>query len=362
VPVGFCAWVCAYRLVESLSGSPAGIILRLASGNTLSRRVLFSYIRNPVRSLFRRSPGEPKTEEQQQLDQAVSKTRESSFRRISTLFHEAIVTDETWEELEDLLVQADVGPVTAARLVEDARGEVETLEERTAVEAETAIRGQMVDVLGSDSRVPLEKMPSGTVLLMVGVNGSGKTTTTAKIARYLERHGRTVLLAAADTFRAAAIDQLRVWGERVKAPVVAHQQEADPGAVVFDAVRAALARHVDFVIVDTAGRLHTKFNLMEELQKIRRVVGKANPEAAIIALLVIDATTGQNAILQAKSFLATVEVDGIILAKLDGTAKGGVAFSVYNELKVPIWYVGTGETMDDFAAFDHLEFVNALFD
>jgi fused signal recognition particle receptor len=230
VPVGFCAWVCAYRLVESLSGSPAGIILRLASGNTLSRRVLFSYIRNPVRSLFRRSPGEPKTEEQQQLDQAVSKTRESSFRRISTLFHEAIVTDETWEELEDLLVQADVGPVTAARLVEDARGEVETLEERTAVEAETAIRGQMVDVLGSDSRVPLEKMPSGTVLLMVGVNGSGKTTTTAKIARYLERHGRTVLLAAADTFRAAAIDQLRVWGERVKAPVVAHQQEADPGA------------------------------------------------------------------------------------------------------------------------------------
>ena len=220
----------------------------------------------------------------------------------------------------------------------------------------------MVDVLGSDSRVPLEKMPSGTVLLMVGVNGSGKTTTTAKIARYLERHGRTVLLAAADTFRAAAIDQLRVWGERVKAPVVAHQQEADPGAVVFDAVRAALARHVDFVIVDTAGRLHTKFNLMEELQKIRRVVGKANPEAAIIALLVIDATTGQNAILQAKSFLATVEVDGIILAKLDGTAKGGVAFSVYNELKVPIWYVGTGETMDDFAAFDHLEFVNALFD
>jgi fused signal recognition particle receptor len=169
-------------------------------------------------------------------------------------------------------------------------------------------------------------------------------------------------LAAADTFRAAAIDQLRVWGERVRAPVIAHQQEADPGAVVFDAVRAAQARHIDTVIVDTAGRLHTKFNLMEELQKIRRVVGKAAPDAPVVSLLVLDATTGQNAILQAKSFLQTVNVDGIILAKLDGTAKGGVAFSVYNELKVPIWYIGTGEKMEDFAAFDHLEFVNALFE
>jgi fused signal recognition particle receptor len=315
-----------------------------------------------VRSLFRRGAAEPKSEEQQQLDEAVAKTRDGAFRRISTLFQEAVVTDETWEELEDLLIQADVGPVTAAMLVEDARGEVERLDERTAVEAETAIRRQMVQILGEDGHQPLEDMPAGTVLLMVGVNGSGKTTTTAKIARYLTRHGRTVLLAAADTFRAAAIDQLRVWGERVKAPVIAHQQEADPGAVVFDAVRAGTARGADFVIVDTAGRLHTKFNLMEELQKIRRVVQKASPDAPVVALLVLDATTGQNAILQAKSFLERVEVDGIVLAKLDGTAKGGVAFSVFNELKVPIWYVGTGETLDDFAAFDHLEFVNALFD
>lgn len=315
-----------------------------------------------MRSLFRRGAAEPKSEEQQQLDEAVAKTRDGAFRRISTLFQEAVVTDETWEELEDLLIQADVGPVTAAMLVEDARGEVERLDERTAVEAETAIRRQMVQILGEDGHQPLEDMPAGTVLLMVGVNGSGKTTTTAKIARYLTRHGRTVLLAAADTFRAAAIDQLRVWGERVKAPVIAHQQEADPGAVVFDAVRAGTARGADFVIVDTAGRLHTKFNLMEELQKIRRVVQKASPDAPVVALLVLDATTGQNAILQAKSFLERVEVDGIVLAKLDGTAKGGVAFSVFNELKVPIWYVGTGETLDDFAAFDHLEFVNALFD
>jgi fused signal recognition particle receptor len=315
-----------------------------------------------VRNLFRRATGAPKTDEQEQIDQAVTKTREASFGRIANLFREAIVTEETWEELEDMLIQADVGPATSMKLVEGARKEVDKLEERTAVEAETALRRQMVEILGSDAHTPLERMPSGTVILMVGVNGSGKTTSTAKIARYLERHDRTVLLAAADTFRAAAIDQLRVWGERVRAPVIAHQQEADPGAVVFDAVRAAQARHIDAVIVDTAGRLHTKFNLMEELQKIRRVVGKAAPDAPVVSLLVLDATTGQNAILQAKSFLQTVNVDGIILAKLDGTAKGGVAFSVYNELKVPIWYIGTGEKMEDFAAFDHLEFVNALFE
>jgi len=230
------------------------------------------------------------------------------------------------------------------------------------VEAETAVRRQMVEILGSDEHEPLEHMPRGTIVLMVGVNGSGKTTSTAKLTQYLERHGRSVLLAAADTFRAAAIDQLRIWGERVKAPVIAHQPDADPGAVVFDAVKAAQSRQMDFVVVDTAGRLHTKFNLMEELQKIKRVAHKASPDASMVSLLVLDATTGQNAILQAKSFLQTVSVDGIILAKLDGTAKGGVAFSVYNELKVPIWYVGTGEKAADFAPFDHLEFVNALFE
>src|SRR5204862_7860573 len=156
--------------------------------------------------------------------------------------------------------------------------------------------------------------------------------------------------------------RLLIWGERTGAPVIALQPNADPGAVVFDAIKAGLARGIDLVLVDTAGRLHTKFNLMEELQKIRRVVAKANPEAPVVSLLVLDATTGQNAILQAKHFLQSVEVDGIILAKLDGTAKGGVAFSVYNELQVPIWYIGTGEKVQDFAPFDHLGFVNALFE
>jgi len=317
----------------------------------------------PMRNLFaRRTDRDRRTEDQEQIENAVQKTREGSFGRISSLFRQPVITDETWDELEELLVQADVGPSTAMRLVERARQDVERLELKTPVEAETAVRRQMVEVLGDRAVEPLETMARGTILLVVGVNGSGKTTSVAKLARYLDRRGRTVLLAAADTFRAAAIDQLRIWSERVQAPLVAHQPDADPGAVVFDAVKAAQARSLDFVIVDTAGRLHTKFNLMEELQKIRRVAVKAGSDAAIVSLLVLDATTGQNAILQAKAFLSSVEVDGIILAKLDGTAKGGVAFSVYDELKVPIWYIGTGEKVDDFAPFDHLEFVNALFE
>ncbi|GAC1401854.1 MAG: signal recognition particle-docking protein FtsY [Chloroflexota bacterium] len=316
-----------------------------------------------MRNLFsKRDKQKDRIEDQAHVEQAVAKTREGVFGRIGDLFKQQIITEDTWEDLEELLIQADVGPITASTLVTAARKEVERQELRTAVEAETAVRRNMVAILGNDQHRPLEEMESGSVLLMVGVNGSGKTTSVAKLASYLERHNRTVLLAAADTFRAAAIDQLRIWSERVKAPVIAHRQDADPSAVVFDAVKAARARNVDIVIVDTAGRLHTKFNLMEELQKIKRVAQKANPDAPVVTLLVLDATTGQNAILQAKHFLQSVQVDGIILAKLDGTAKGGVAFSVFNELHVPIWYIGTGEKADDFASFNHLAFVNALFE
>ncbi len=317
-----------------------------------------------MRNLFRRGQDQAAaaTEERQNVEQAVQKTREGVFGRISELFRQPVITDETWEELEDLLIRADVGPTTSLKLVEGARREVDREELKTPVEAETAVRRQMVEVLGEDRHEPLEVMPSGTIVLIVGVNGSGKTTSIAKLTHFLQRSDRTVLLAAGDTFRAAAIDQLRVWADRLGVPVVAHQPNADPGAVVFDAIKAGQARGSDFVIVDTAGRLHTKFNLMEELQKIRRVTSKAAPDAPIISLLVLDATTGQNAISQAKSFLATVDVDGIILAKLDGTAKGGVTFSVYQELKVPIWYIGTGERTENLAPFNHLEFVNALFE
>jgi fused signal recognition particle receptor len=315
-----------------------------------------------VRNLFRRRSAPAVTEqEREHIEEAVQKTKEGVFNRISDLFRESVITEDTWDELEELLIQADVGPVTASALVDSARRDVEREELKTSVEAETALRRHMVEVLGSDEHEPLEDMPPGTIVLMVGVNGSGKTTSTAKLTHYLQRFDRSVYLAAADTFRAAAIDQLRIWGERAKVRVVAHQQDADPSAVVFDAVQAAQQRGVDFVIVDTAGRLHTKFNLMEELQKIKRVAQKSNPEAQIVSLLVLDATTGQNAILQAKSFLQSVSMDGIILSKLDGTAKGGVAFAVYKELKVPIWFIGTGEKIGDFAPFDHLEFVNALF-
>ncbi len=316
----------------------------------------------PVRDLFRRAPKTPTPEQKEHIEEAVQKTREGALGRISSLFREQVITGETWDQLEELLIQADVGPVTAMTLVERAREEVEREEIRTPVEAETAIRRQMVHILGEVDFVPVEDMPDGTVVLVVGVNGSGKTTSIAKLATYLHHQGRSVLLAAGDTFRAAAIDQLRVWAERVGVPIVAHQPEADPGAVVFDAIKAAQSRGAQIVLVDTAGRLHTKFNLMEELQKLKRVANKAAPDAPVVSLLVVDATTGQNAILQAKSFLQSVNVDGIVLTKLDGTAKGGVVFSVFNELKVPIWYIGTGEKPDAFAPFDHLQFVNALFE
>jgi fused signal recognition particle receptor len=195
----------------------------------------------------------------------------------------------------------------------------------------------------------------------VGVNGSGKTTTIAKLAYYLKGQGHRVALAAADTFRAAAIDQLKIWGERANTPVIAHQPGADPGAVVFDAMQAAPARGTDVIIVDTAGRIHTKFNLMEELKKVRRVINKQDPDAPHEVLLVLDATTGQNALSQARHFLQAVNVTGLVIAKLDGTAKGGIVFAIAQELGIPIKFIGTGEHLDDLAEFDAEEFVNALF-
>lgn len=281
---------------------------------------------------------------------------------MSSLFRRPVIDEVTWEELAELLVESDMGPALAFRLVERAREMVEGEELKTPVEAETALRRQLVESLGSQEPMLLEDLPERVVLHMVGVNGSGKTTTCAKLAEYLRHRGKSTLLVAADTFRAAAIDQLKIWGQRTSTEVIAALPNSDPGAVVFDGVRSAAARNVDVLIVDTAGRLHTKFNLMEELKKIKRVAAKADPQVQQVALLVLDATTGQNALIQAKSFLEAVEVDGIILTKLDGTAKGGAVFSVFEELKVPIWYVGAGEKATDIAPFDHLAFVNALFE
>ena len=301
-------------------------------------------------------------EETQAIEHSAQKTRDSVFGRISALFRKPVIDEETWETLAELLVQSDMGPELAFRLVDQARDMVEGEAMKTPVEAETALRKQLVDSLGVQEPMLLEDLPGRVVVHMVGVNGSGKTTTSAKLTQYLKHRDKTTLLVAADTFRAAAIDQLKVWGQRTNTEVIAGQPNSDPGAIVFDGVKSAASRNIDVVIVDTAGRLHTKFNLMEELKKIKRVASKADPEVSQVALLILDATTGQNALVQAKSFLDAVEVDGIILTKLDGTAKGGVVFSVFEELKVPIWYIGAGETPADIAPFDHLAFVNALFE
>jgi len=301
------------------------------------------------------------SEEAEALERSVEKTRESVFGRVSQLFRRPVLDESTWDELTQLLMESDIGPSRAFRLVEHAREMVEGETLKTPVEAETALRRQLVESLGAAEPMLLEDQPGRLAVHMVGVNGSGKTTTSAKLSAYLRHRGRSTLLAAADTFRAAAIDQLQVWGERTGTDVIAGQQGSDPGAVVFDAVHAARMRGLDTVIIDTAGRLHTKTNLMDELSKLRRVATKADPDVTQVALLVLDATTGQNALMQAKRFLEAVQVDGIILTKLDGTAKGGVVFAVFEELNLPIWYVGSGEKLTDLAPFDHLAFVNALF-
>jgi fused signal recognition particle receptor len=300
--------------------------------------------------------------EQAALATGVQKTREGVFGKISGLFHQAVIDEDTWDQLLELLIASDMGPALAMRLVDRARELIESEELRTPVEAETALRKQLVESLGSADFERLEDLQGRVVVHLVGVNGAGKTTTSAKIANYVQQLDMSCVLVAADTFRAAAIDQLKVWGRRVGVDVIATQPNSDPGAVVFDAVQAANRREIDLVIVDTAGRLHTKFNLMEELRKIKRVAAKADPEVKQVVLCVLDATTGQNGLQQAKSFLDAVEVDGVVLTKLDGTSKGGVVFAIFEQLRIPIWYVGLGEKPADFAPFDHLAFVNALFD
>lgn len=301
-------------------------------------------------------------DEARSIEHGVEKTRETVFGRVSNLFRRPVMDEATWEELTELLVESDMGPTLAFRLVEQARDMVQGEALQTPIEAETALRKQLVESLGAEEPALIEDLPGRVVVHMVGVNGSGKTTSAAKLTEYLKQQGKTSLLVAADTFRAAAIDQLQVWGRRTSTEVIAGQPGSDPGSIVFDSVKSAQARDIDVVIVDTAGRLHTKSNLMDELRKIKRVAVKADPHVSQVALLALDATTGQNALFQAKSFLESVDVDGIVLTKLDGTAKGGVVFAVFEELGVPIWYVGTGESAGDFAPFSHLAFVNALFE
>jgi fused signal recognition particle receptor len=292
--------------------------------------------------------------------QGVKRSRETWFGKVASLFDRTKVGDEVWDELEELLIAADVGVATTQKLIERVKQRVRTEKLSAGTQIRAALKEEMVNLLKVDAGASSIPRSAGVqIILVVGVNGSGKTTSIAKLAHGFKNEGKKVILAAADTFRAAAIDQLKSWGERIKVEVVAHQPGGDPGAVVYDALQAAQNRQAQVVIIDTAGRLHTKFNLMEELKKIKRVAGKYDMPQDV--LLVIDATIGQNGLAQARHFTEAVEVNEILLAKLDGTAKGGIVLAICDDLKIPINYIGTGEQLDDIAAFDANIFVEAIF-
>jgi fused signal recognition particle receptor len=309
--------------------------------------------------LFRR-----RSEPDLQLEQGLEKTRRGVFSEITRLFDRSDIDEDLYEELEMLLIQADVGWDVSQKLVNDLRTRVDRERILDPADAREILRTEMIELLELATRnrkVKILQRGTPFVIMVAGVNGVGKTTSIAKLAAYHKKFGRQVMFAAGDTFRAAAIEQLKVWGERLDCPVIAHQQGADPGAVVYDAMEAAHSRRYDVLIVDTAGRLHTKFNLMEELTKLRRIMQKHVPEAPQEVLLVIDATTGQNGLVQAKKFAESVEISDILIAKLDGTAKGGIAFSVAKELGTPISYIGTGERATDLAEFHPETYVDSLF-
>ena len=297
----------------------------------------------------------------------VKRSKETWFGKIANVFNRGSFGDEVWGELEELLISADVGVETTNKLVSKVKQRVKTDRLSDPSQVREALKDEMVSLLkaspsgASSSCCSSCREETPQVILVVGVNGSGKTTSIAKLACSFTSQGQRVVLAAADTFRAAAIEQLKHWGDKVSAEVIAHQPGGDPGAVAYDAVQAGYRRHAQVVIIDTAGRLHTKFNLMEELKKIKRVVAKHDTSAPHQVLLVMDATTGQNGLAQAKHFTEAVDVTDIFLAKLDGTARGGIVFAICDQLGIPISYIGTGERLEDVAPFDAEVFVDAIF-
>lgn len=295
----------------------------------------------------------------EKLGEGLRKTRDSIFGSISGLVNAGEITDALYDDLEEQLILADTGADVAMRLVEDLRREVRGQHLKTGEQALEALKGIIREMLRADGEMQLSGKPA--VVLVIGVNGVGKTTSIAKLAHLYKEQGKRVLLAAGDTFRAAAAEQLCVWAERANVPVVKHSEGADPAAVIFDAVQSAAARGYDMVICDTAGRLHNKKNLMDELSKISRVVNKACDTASVETLLVLDAITGQNAISQASQFIDAAGATGIVLTKLDGTAKGGAVISIKAKLGLPVRFVGVGEGMDDLMVFDPDAFVDALF-
>jgi len=288
----------------------------------------------------------------------LAKTSKTTFGRLATLFGATEITHETWDELEALLIQADLGLETESDVLDSLQRLVRTEGLTRSEELSEALRAELRARLDVPPAFDWKNKPA--VILVVGVNGSGKTTTIAKLGQRYRAEGKSLLFGAADTFRAAAVDQLQVWGERLGVEVITGAPESDPGAVAFNAVQAGVARGLDLVVIDTAGRLHTRFNLMEELKKVNRVVGKALPGAPHAVWLVLDATTGQNALQQAKAFKEAVGVTGVILSKLDSSARGGFAFAIQRELGLPILFAGLGEKPEDLTPFNPDAFVEGI--
>ena len=293
---------------------------------------------------------------------SLSRTRQSVFGQIVNNLGMGEITEETWEDLEALLIQADMGVPTTLDLIEAMRDRVSRGGLRTTDQLVLAMKEEMKAILVIAPPFGLEEKRQLTVAMVVGVNGSGKTTTVGKLAYFYKNRGRKVTLAAGDTFRAAAIDQLAIWSKRADVPLIAGQPGGDPAAVAYDGIRASRARGSDMLLIDTAGRLHTKHNLMRELEKTYNVCSKSVHGAPHEVLLVLDAPTGQNALTQAVKFKESVHVSGVVLTKLDGTSKGGMVFAIYKELGLPVRFIGTGEGIEDLAPFDEDDFVNGLFE
>ena len=298
--------------------------------------------------------------EKDKMKTGLEKTRTGFWGSIMNTLTGSVIDDEMYDDLEEQLILADVGGEVAVHLVDKLRDRVRDKGLKTGEQAADALRDIIAEEMTPEAEMALDGKPA--VILVIGVNGVGKTTSIAKLADYYTRQGKKVILAAGDTFRAAAGEQLQIWGERAHCDVIRHAEGADPAAVVFDAMKAAIARKADILFIDTAGRLHNKANLMNELEKIHRIIKREIPEAPHETFLVLDATTGQNAINQAKVFMETAKVTGVVLTKLDGTAKGGVVVAIKEELGLPVKWIGVGEGIMDFRPFEPDKFVEALFD
>ena len=297
----------------------------------------------------------------EKLKEGLKKTKEAVFKQVTSLFSRyTVIDDDLYEELEEILITSDVGVGTTEQILESLQEAVRRDKITEPEDARLALMKILAEMIGEGE--PLNLSTSPAVVLVIGVNGVGKTTSIAKIANLLKKDGKKVILAAADTFRAAAIDQIEVWADRVGVELVRHDEGSDPASVVYDAISAAKSRHADVLIVDTAGRLHNKKNLMDELAKINRVISRELPDAARETLLILDATTGQNAVIQASEFKNAADITGLVLTKLDGTAKGGIVFSIKRELDIPVKFIGVGEQMEDLQVFHADEFVRAMFE